>query len=37
LKFVWARGLGSRAPITVGRSQWVGISRRIEELMEKRK
>ncbi|HEY1154551.1 MAG TPA: dipicolinate synthase subunit DpsA [Pseudolabrys sp.] len=36
LKFVWARGLGSRAPITVGRSQWVGISRRIEELMEKR-
>lgn len=24
-------GMGRRAPITVGRSQWVGISRRIEE------
>lgn len=28
-RFVWARGMGRRAPITVGRSQWVGISRRI--------
>ncbi|MGH3048577.1 MAG: dipicolinate synthase subunit DpsA, partial [Gaiellaceae bacterium] len=28
---VWARGLGSRAPVTVGRSQWDGIRRRIEE------
>ena len=32
LKFVWARGLGSRAPVTVGRSQWGGIRRRIEGL-----
>ncbi|WP_026380892.1 dipicolinate synthase subunit DpsA [Afifella pfennigii] len=29
-KFVWARGLGSRAPVTVGRSQWGGIAERIE-------
>jgi len=36
LKFVWARGLGSRAPVTVGRSQWGGIRRRIEAIMEKR-
>lgn len=27
---VWARGLGRRAPVTVGRSQWAGIRRRIE-------
>jgi dipicolinate synthase subunit A len=32
LKFVWARGLGSRAPVTVGRSQWGGIRRRIDEI-----
>lgn len=32
LKFVWARGLGSRAPITVGRSQWSGIRPRIEAI-----
>jgi len=37
LKFVWARGLGSRAPVTVGRSQWIGIRKRIESLMESRK
>jgi dipicolinate synthase subunit A len=36
LKFVWARGLGSRAPITVGRSQWRGIRRRIEEIVSTR-
>jgi len=36
LKVVWARGMGSRAPITVGRSQWSGISRRIEAILEKR-
>jgi dipicolinate synthase subunit A len=36
LKFVWARGLGSRAPITVGRSQWGGIRRRIEEIVSTR-
>jgi dipicolinate synthase subunit A len=29
---IWARGLGSRAPVTVGRSQWLGIRRWIEEL-----
>jgi dipicolinate synthase subunit A len=29
---VWARGLGRRAPITVGASQWNGIRKRIEEL-----
>jgi dipicolinate synthase subunit A len=28
---VWARGLGRRAPVTVGASQWGGIRRRIEE------
>jgi dipicolinate synthase subunit A len=36
LKFVWARGLGSRAPITVGRSQWSGIRRRIEAILKER-
>jgi dipicolinate synthase subunit A len=36
LKFVWARGLGSRAPVTVGRSQWSGIRRRIEEIVSAR-
>lgn len=30
LKFIWARGMGSRAPVTVGRSQWSGIRPRIE-------
>lgn len=29
---VWARGLGKRAPITVGRSQWVGLRRFITEI-----
>lgn len=29
---VWARGLGKRAPITVGRSQWMGLRRRIEAI-----
>jgi dipicolinate synthase subunit A len=29
---VWARGLGRRAPVTVGRSQWGGLRRRIEEI-----
>lgn len=36
LKFVWARGLGSRAPVTVGRSQWSGIRRRIEGIITAR-
>ncbi|WP_190814340.1 dipicolinate synthase subunit DpsA [Saccharopolyspora pogona] len=33
---VWARGLGRRAPVTVGRSQWSGIVRRIAEAEEQR-
>lgn len=37
LKFVWARGLGMRAPITVGRSQWSGIRPRIEAIWGARK
>lgn len=37
LKAIWARGLGSRAPVTVGRSQWRGIRRIIlEELVARR-
>lgn len=28
----WARGLGNRAPVTVGASQWEGIRRRIEHI-----
>jgi len=32
LTFRWARGLGSRAPVTVGRSQWSGVKPRIEGL-----
>ena len=36
LKAVWARGMGARAPITVGRSQWTGISRRIEGILEQK-
>jgi dipicolinate synthase subunit A len=34
LKFVWARGMGTRAPVTVGASQWSGIKSRIERIME---
>lgn len=34
LKFVWARGLGARAPITVGRSQWSGVHRRIDNILK---
>jgi len=38
LKAIWARGLGSRAPITVGRSQWKGVRRIIlEELVARRR
>ncbi|WP_033289011.1 dipicolinate synthase subunit DpsA [Amycolatopsis jejuensis] len=33
---IWARGLGRRAPITVGRSQWSGIERRIAEIEKER-
>jgi dipicolinate synthase subunit A len=32
LRFVWARGMGSRAPVTVGASQWSGIKKRIEAI-----
>jgi dipicolinate synthase subunit A len=33
LRQVWARGLGSRAPVTVGASQWSGIRDRIASLL----
>jgi dipicolinate synthase subunit A len=33
LRQVWARGLGSRAPITVGASQWSGIANRIASVI----
>ncbi|MBC7781643.1 MAG: NAD(P)-binding domain-containing protein [Proteobacteria bacterium] len=33
LKTVWARGLGSRAPVTVGASQWSGVRPRIENIL----
>jgi dipicolinate synthase subunit A len=33
---IWARGLGSRAPVTVGASQWYGLRRRIEERVSAR-
>lgn len=33
LKAVWARGLGSRAPVTVGASQWSGVKPRIERIL----
>jgi Glutamyl-tRNA reductase len=36
LKFIWARGMGARAPITVGRSQWGGVRRRIEAILKER-
>lgn len=36
LKAVWARGMGRRAPVTVGASQWSGVRRRIETIMEQR-
>ena len=35
-KAVWARGLGKRAPVTVGASQWEGIRTRIEAIEERR-
>jgi len=37
IKFVWARGMGMRAPITVGQSQWSGIRPRIESIMAEHK
>ena len=33
LKAIWGRGLGSRAPVTVGASQWGGIRQRIESIL----
>jgi dipicolinate synthase subunit A len=30
---IWGRGLGSRAPVTVGASQWGGIRARIERIL----
>ncbi len=30
---IWARGLGRRAPVTVGGSQWGGVRRRIEGII----
>lgn len=32
IKTIWARGLGARAPVTVGRAQWLAIRRRIEAI-----
>lgn len=34
VRTVWARGLGARAPVTVGRSQWRGIRRLLLEFLE---
>ena len=34
---VWARGLGRRAPVTVGASQWGGIRTRIEQIEKERR
>lgn len=34
IKTIWARGLGSRAPVTVGASQWEGIRERIEKIIQ---
>jgi dipicolinate synthase subunit A len=33
LNVIWGRGLGSRAPVTVGASQWGGIRERIETIV----
>jgi dipicolinate synthase subunit A len=33
LTAIWGRGLGSRAPVTVGASQWGGIRARIEAIL----
>jgi dipicolinate synthase subunit A len=34
IKAIWGRGLGSRAPVTVGASQWGGIRERIEKILQ---
>jgi dipicolinate synthase subunit A len=33
---IWARGMGARAPVTVGRSQWKGIEARIGDFLDER-
>lgn len=33
IKAIWARGLGARAPVTVGRAQWWAVRRRIGALL----
>jgi dipicolinate synthase subunit A len=33
-KAIWGRGLGSRAPVTVGASQWGGSRARIETILQ---
>lgn len=33
LRAVWARGLGSRAPVSVGASQWIGLEERIAAIL----
>lgn len=33
-RVVWARGMGRRAPVTVGQSQWTGIARRLADIEE---
>ncbi|MCY4165105.1 MAG: dipicolinate synthase subunit DpsA [Gammaproteobacteria bacterium] len=33
-KAIWARALGRRAPVTVGASQWAGIARIIDRVLE---
>jgi len=35
LKAIWGRGLGSRAPVTVGASQWGGVRQRIETILNR--
>lgn len=37
VKAIWARGLGRRAPVTVGGSQWGGVRRRIEDIIRGKK
>src|SRR5258706_8775227 len=37
LTAIWGRGLGSRAPVTVGASQWGGIRERIEKILREEK
>jgi dipicolinate synthase subunit A len=34
---VWARGLGKRAPVTVGESQWMGLRRFVTEIEQARR